>query len=78
MVAEEVAEVRGITDEKDRYRYEAGPSSYEGTAATEARGASVAVVTNEGLDEHTRDGTTEPNEGSPSVRDAEKLDVRGQ
>lgn len=33
------------------------------------------MVADDGLDEHPGDWAAEPNEGGPSVRDAEQLDV---
>ena len=78
VVAEHVAHVGGVADEEDGDGYGEGAGGDEGTAAAEARGAAVAVVAYYRLDDHPAYWAAEPDEGGPSVRDAQQLDVGGQ
>ena len=73
-----MTDIGGKADEEDGCGDEAGAGGDEGSAAAEARGAAVAVVADEGLDEHAGDGPTEPDECGPRVRDAQQLYVRRQ
>ena len=74
-VAQRVAKIGRISDEEHCYGDKDCSGHDKRPATTEAGGASVTEVADDGLNYDTRDGTTKPNEGSPFMRDAEELDI---
>jgi len=77
-VAENVAEVGGVAYEKDGDGNGQGSGGDEGTAAAEAGSAAVAVVADDGLDQHAGDWAAEPDEGGPRVGNSQQLNVGGE
>lgn len=72
------ADIGCESDEEDGGGDEGGAGGDEGAAAAESAGASVGIVSDEWLDDHAGDGSTEPDEGGPGVGNTEELDVRRQ
>ncbi|KAL4559137.1 hypothetical protein LXL04_031271 [Taraxacum kok-saghyz] len=70
--------VGGVPDKEDGDGYEESSAGNKGPPATKSRGAPVAVVTDDRLNNHAGDWTTEPDEGRPGVGNTQELDVRGE
>ena len=70
-----VANVFGETDEEDSYGDRESSNDNKGSASAEPRGATVTVVSHDGLNQKARNGTAKPNESSPSVGYTKGLDV---
>nr|GMD74179.1 hypothetical protein TEA_019755 [Ipomoea batatas] len=77
-VAGGVADISGEANEEDSENDEQGAGSNKGATATETPSAIVAVVADQGLNNHAGDGPTKPHKGREFVRDSEQLNVRGE
>nr|GMD81874.1 hypothetical protein TEA_019755 [Ipomoea batatas] len=72
-VAGGVADISGEANEEDSENDEQGAGGNKGATATETPSAIVAVVADQGLNNHAGDGPTKPHKGREFVRDSEQL-----
>lgn len=77
-VAEEPADVGGVSDDENSGDDGDGADEDEGPAAAVAAGAAVAHVADEGLHEEAGDWAAEPDDAGPLVGDPQLLNVGRQ